>query len=943
MQTRRRRLLWLGFASLLLAPMVLYGSFPFIATALLQEELSKNGFKHITIQLGYPRTNTFQVQELAFEKDIAETLYKCTLHDMTFTYRLTELFNGQLQHIAIERGSVTIGRPVAADVSTGQDVTDETSASPEQAPPLTLDELLKPFPILPFSQLRIGEISIHRSSDDSPLQNISLSGTLDHHDGKWQAQIGVDGAEIPSYEFTLSGTSLGDAMVSLHSPTTTPSTLAQFSSQAKPVADNTHIQGTLTANIGNVITLAERFYPIDQELSKLAGTLSLSWTSTIPQTTKLDTFITTVSKTLDGTFQVQATLPQLQGHANNLKVAAQGWFSAAHDRVAWTILENSYASTNIRIDQAMIPEPARSIIPRKDHHLSITFPRPLKGAIEFQKQAPFVTADGLVQSEYRIPDSPVKLRASLTHASGHSFEDLMAEGEFLLSGMLDRQLEPDIPAKRLEWNFSGALAMNNQTMRVSLRPRSFLQASLPPIKEFHIPEATLTFVQPFTISYDLNHQLWNAEPSFLRLTTPQISWQDMTIQVQDTKLTMKQLKGSLSTWETQGQVVLLGIETANKNIVPPKTNWKFAFSAQPRLFQVKFLGQSSDKQLSLYGHINQNMISKEGTLALKLTPVSLSPMGINLKEIINPWPNPVDITSGQLSGESQVTWTVPSDSDSGSSPQLAAKANISIDGLSGHYDNIIFDSLSTNMTLVTADSWAMAQPAPVRLNKLETGVTISNMSMMLDLEAFPGSTLPRVHIRDFSAQLFDGEMGIKEFTFIPSKARHEFTLQAKGLDVGKILKLEQQEGLKGTGLLDGNIPLVLTEEGVEVLDGLLSARPPGGIIQYHTGEGTADVLKNTNENMNLVLQALSNFHYDVLTIGADYDHTGTLLLRTKLQGKNPALYSGKPIHFNLNVEENIPALLKSLQVAKDIEGRIEKLIQRSEQTLIPGLYNSESK
>ena len=35
--------------------------------------------------------------------------------------------------------------------------------------------------------------------------------------------------------------------------------------------------------------------------------------------------------------------------------------------------------------------------------------------------------------------------------------------------------------------------------------------------------------------------------------------------------------------------------------------------------------------------------------------------------------------------------------------------------------------------------------------------------------------------------------------------------------------------------------------------------------------------------------------------------------------------NGRPVHFNMNIEENIPALLQSLRVVKDIEQQVDKL------------------
>jgi dicarboxylate transporter DctA-like protein len=47
-------------------------------------------------------------------------------------------------------------------------------------------------------------------------------------------------------------------------------------------------------------------------------------------------------------------------------------------------------------------------------------------------------------------------------------------------------------------------------------------------------------------------------------------------------------------------------------------------------------------------------------------------------------------------------------------------------------------------------------------------------------------------------------------------------------------------------------------------------------------------------------------------------------LKARLEGKNPDQNKSPPIHFNLTVQENIPALLKSLRLMGDIEQSVQK-------------------
>ena len=87
--------------------------------------------------------------------------------------------------------------------------------------------------------------------------------------------------------------------------------------------------------------------------------------------------------------------------------------------------------------------------------------------------------------------------------------------------------------------------------------------------------------------------------------------------------------------------------------------------------------------------------------------------------------------------------------------------------------------------------------------------------------------------------------------------------------------------------------------------------------------------------MKLVTDALEDFHYDVLSSSLDYDPSGTLRLGMRLQGQNPAIEQGRPIHFNINLEEDIPTLLASLQLTDKVSYIIQQRIQQRMRQRVP--------
>jgi hypothetical protein len=125
------------------------------------------------------------------------------------------------------------------------------------------------------------------------------------------------------------------------------------------------------------------------------------------------------------------------------------------------------------------------------------------------------------------------------------------------------------------------------------------------------------------------------------------------------------------------------------------------------------------------------------------------------------------------------------------------------------------------------------------------------------------------------------------------------------------------------GAVSGELPVSITAGKVEVDAGKLYAEMPGGSIRYldapPAGQG--------NPAMDLVNQALSNYQFQSLESTIDYTPDGELLLGMQLRGNNPDMNGGQPINLNLNISDNIPTLLKSLQAGRVIEDFLQEQYQ----------------
>jgi hypothetical protein len=158
-----------------------------------------------------------------------------------------------------------------------------------------------------------------------------------------------------------------------------------------------------------------------------------------------------------------------------------------------------------------------------------------------------------------------------------------------------------------------------------------------------------------------------------------------------------------------------------------------------------------------------------------------------------------------------------------------------------------------------------------------------------------------------------------------SQPTHHVLVEMEGLQLARLFEVYPAEGLAGHGTLDGRLPVSLTDGRLTVEAGRLEAREPGGVLQYRSDK--LREMGRANPGMRELALALDDFRYTVLSSDLDYGSDGVLILGLRLEGSNPALQRGRPVHLNVRLEEDIPALLASLQLSGQVSDIIQRRVQ----------------
>ena len=262
----------------------------------------------------------------------------------------------------------------------------------------------------------------------------------------------------------------------------------------------------------------------------------------------------------------------------------------------------------------------------------------------------------------------------------------------------------------------------------------------------------------------------------------------------------------------------------------------------------------------------------------------------------------------------------------GAEGQSEYKLSVEILKFGGRYKKTAMAGLNANAELAIDNGVYTTKDAQARIDLLHIGFPVKNIEARFQLAQHGWK--PIVRIKKLTAELLGGRARSDPFQLDPEKDKHRFVVQLEGIGLNDILQLEQQQDLRGSGKLDGRIPIEITHDGIHVAQGNLSARAPGGGISYLP---TARVLAlaKTNASVKMIVDALGNFQYHKMDVTSDYKPSGDLVLKVRLEGNNPDWKAGQPVNLNLSVEENIPTLLRSLQLSGEITERIRERYQKA--------------
>ncbi len=277
------------------------------------------------------------------------------------------------------------------------------------------------------------------------------------------------------------------------------------------------------------------------------------------------------------------------------------------------------------------------------------------------------------------------------------------------------------------------------------------------------------------------------------------------------------------------------------------------------------------------------------------------------------WIEPYDLDSGRADWSLQLDWATPA--------TIAGKFIANLIEASGHYDEYTANGISGELEFVTTNvsdpaGWQLVTTA-LNAKQIDVGINIENLTAQL---GWSGSQVP---ITTITADLLGGRASTAAFLYDLDAGSASFELRLDDISIAEVLALEGDD-VSATGTLNGVLPVEISGNEVSVTNGELTAGSTGGVIRISSALASL----SGQPGLDFALAALQDFNYSELITGINYSPNGDLALAVGLKGHNIAVEDGRPIHYNLNISENIPVLLESLRVQDQVTEKVEKQVLR---------------
>lgn len=164
-----------------------------------------------------------------------------------------------------------------------------------------------------------------------------------------------------------------------------------------------------------------------------------------------------------------------------------------------------------------------------------------------------------------------------------------------------------------------------------------------------------------------------------------------------------------------------------------------------------------------------------------------------------------------------------------------------------------------------------------------------------------------VHLESAKWPFVGGELSIDPAFWAFDSERQKLTVRAEKWSLERLINLFKISDLDIKGTASGEFPIEIIGPDIFLRDAQLTAIDDG-LVSY-TG-ATGSQAATANDYAKMTFDALSNFEYKVLSLGANGNLLDDILLELTLQGHNPDVLDGQEFIINIALQSKLIELIR---------------------------------
>lgn len=288
--------------------------------------------------------------------------------------------------------------------------------------------------------------------------------------------------------------------------------------------------------------------------------------------------------------------------------------------------------------------------------------------------------------------------------------------------------------------------------------------------------------------------------------------------------------------------------------------------------------------------------SSVGMLKIEIAPLTFSPAGLQPGMLL-PSLAQLEDMSGIVSANVRFEW---------SKEGIHSRGTLDLDDVSFAYQTTQITGLNATLDLTDVLSPSSPPQQTLTIRRIDPGISMESLVASYQIEGSP----PRINLEKAHLFMIGGIVSLEPTVIDPLSARNDVVILVDNIDLEVLFDLIEVEGLTGNGRLDGRIPLTLEDNQITIQNGNLIAEIPG-MLRFQS-EKASQLLAGAGKEMDMLLQAMQDFHYTELTLKLNKSAAHDLVATLSLLGNNPNVMDGQMFRLNINLESNLDKILEAM-------------------------------